>query len=218
VTPGARGFVKPPFVPRLFRGSNAVGQPNSPLAFGTLRGFRTLLFTLASLGNNARQVWSAGQLVGSTDTLGEQLGAGQLGRACHGRMPRCIGARLLGEGLGRQRFGSGADATGISQCTLGFLAFGGERFVLRELDGCLLAGASVLASHRLEAGADAGELGDQAGEIHPRRRDWSRRLDESWLCLGRCRLEGAERLVGGVWRTGWKTLEIKHTGERCKAL
>ena len=48
----------------------------------------------------------------------------------------------------------------VGQRALNFGSFGGESFVLGELDGCLLASASILARHRFQAGADAGELGD----------------------------------------------------------
>jgi hypothetical protein len=68
--------------------------------------------------------------------------------------PKCpvragIRACLLGEGLGDQQLGRGADTPGLDQRALGLLTFGGECFVLRQLDGCLFAGASVRASHAL---------------------------------------------------------------------
>ena len=158
-------LVQPTFVRCLFGGGNAVSQTSRTLGFGTLRGFSLLLFALRRSATTrarcGRLASSSAARMRSASNWVQISSAARATAACRGR----VSARLLGESLGHQQLGGGTDATGLSQRALGFLAFGGERFVLRQLDGCLLAGTSILASHVFEAGADAGQLGDQAGQV-----------------------------------------------------
>jgi len=140
-------------------GGDAVSQSAGAFRFRSAGSFGLLLCQPPSVSQGTRQVWAAGELVGSAGTVGQQVCTAELGCTCGGGVLRGQGARLVGEGLGCQLFGDHAQSSRFGECAFCVLALGDQGLVLRQVDGGLFAGARILPRHVLKPAAQAGQLG-----------------------------------------------------------
>jgi hypothetical protein len=97
---------------------------------GPLSGLGPLLGTLPALAQRPRKVGATGQLLGGAGALGQQLRAGELGRAGERCVLGGLGASLIGKCLGRQLLRDGPKPVRFGQRPLGLLALGDQRLVL----------------------------------------------------------------------------------------
>jgi len=140
------------------RGGEALRKAGRPLVLGAPRGLGLLLLAPALVGDHARQVRTAGQLVGGTRPLGQQLGAGELRRARDRGISGGLSAGFLGECLAGEQLGGRAHLARLGERSLGLASLGGQRLVAGELDGGLLACARILARGQFQAVAQARQL------------------------------------------------------------
>ena len=99
-------------------------------------------------------MWPRGELLELAGAVGEQPCEIQLGRARDGRMLSRLGAGLVGKGRRGQLFSRGPKPAHLGECAVGFLFVDEQGLVARQVECGLITCMGILASHRVETGAD----------------------------------------------------------------
>ena len=99
-------------------------------------------------------MWPRGEFLELAGAVGEQLCDIQLGRARAGGMPSRLGAGLVGKGLGGELFGRCPQPAHFGERAFGLLFVDKQCLVARQVECGLIACVRILASHRVETGAD----------------------------------------------------------------
>src|SRR5205807_2305727 len=76
-----------------------------------------------------------------------------------------LGAGLVGKGLGGELFGRGPKPAHLGERSFGFLLVSDQGLVARQVECSLIACVCILASHRVEASADGGKLGEERSQV-----------------------------------------------------